>query len=101
MQEIFEEQMADAYDQGALDMVRAQISEAVMFATGMVPGAGEGGVPTPAENDANVGGTGNGTNAQPLAPPKPDAQAKEMINKIVTLAYGTKLAQRRNPEPDE
>ena len=97
MQEIFEELEKDALDQGALDMLRAQISQAVMLATGMIPGpdgttqiasaggsdvstAGQGGAPLPGTQIGNVEG--------------------ELINKLVQRAYGARFAQRRVPDEE-
>jgi hypothetical protein len=81
--EIFEELRDDAFDQGSLDMVRAQIQQAVMFMTGIVPGAEEGG-------EGGEGGILPGT-----AIAGPD---ENTMNKLVQRAYGARLAQRRTPQ---
>jgi hypothetical protein len=99
--EIFEELRDDSIDQGALDMLRAQINQAVMLATGLLPSP-EGGasmVPAGGANVTNAGGpqAGNG--------PLPGTQAigspaEGMINNIVAKAYGARFAQRRVPDEE-
>lgn len=91
--EIFEELRDDALDQGALDMVRAQIQQAVMITTGIFPGQdGESSVVSGGENTAEgqagppMGGIG-------------DAEG-QMINNIIQRAYGARLAQRRVPDEE-
>jgi hypothetical protein len=98
MAEIFEELQDDALDQGALDMMRAQIQQAIMLATGMV--SGESGVEPASAGGANVSTTGEQTSA-----PLPGVGAAigiegELVNKIVSKAYGARFAQRRNPDED-
>ena len=99
--EIFEELRDDAIDQGALDMLRAQINQAVMFATGLLPGPDGSAsvVPAGGANVTNAGGpqAGNG--------PLPGTQAvgspaEGMINNIVAKAYGARFAQRRVPDEE-
>jgi hypothetical protein len=99
--EIFEELRDDSIDQGALDMLRAQINQAVMLATGLLPSP-EGGasmVPAGGANVTSAGGpqAGNG--------PLPGTQAvgspaEGMINNIVAKAYGARFAQRRVPDEE-
>ena len=91
--EIFEELRDDALDQGALDMVRAQIQQAVMITTGIFPGQdGENSVVSGGENTAEgqagspMGGIG-------------DAEG-QMVNNIIQRAYGARLAQRRVPNEE-
>jgi len=91
--EIFEELRDDALDQGALDMVRAQIQQAVMITTGIFPGQdGENSVVSGDENTAEgqagppMGGIG-------------DAEG-QMVNNIIQRAYGARLAQRRVPNEE-
>jgi hypothetical protein len=102
--EIFLELVEDAIDQGALDMLKSQISAAVLSETGMLPSpdgpqpdvtsAGGAGVSTAG------GGAGGGAPAvtQPVALPP---EVGEMVNQLNTRAYGTKLSQRRNPANDD
>jgi len=98
--EIFEELRDDAIDQGALDMLRAQINQAVMLATGLLPGP-EGTSMVPA-GGANV--TSAGSPAQPGGT-LPGTQAvggpvEGMVNNIVAKAYGARFAQRRVPDEE-
>ena len=96
--EIFEELQDDAIDQGALDMMRAQIQQAIMMATGMFAGPDGTAQPAPS-GDGNVSNAGGG--AAPL--PGIGAAAPmegELINKLVSRAYGGRFAQRRNPDED-
>lgn len=96
MLEIFEELQDDAVDQGALDMMRAQIQQAIVLATGMLP--------TPDGAQPAGAGSGNVSGAGETAPlPGVGAAAPmegELINKIVSRAYGARFAQRRNPDED-
>ena len=99
MSEIFQELRDDMLDQGALDMLRAQINQAVMMATGMIPGpdgsasvASAGGANVTSAADGQQGGTLPGTQ-----PPEMDAG---MYNNLVSKAYGARLAQRRNPDEE-
>lgn len=97
MEEIFEELMDDAIDQGSLDMLRSQIQMAVMLATGMVPG-GEGPAATSAggsevsSTGGDSGGTMPGTAVGPVE--------SDLMNQLVSKAYGARFAQRRNPSED-
>ena len=98
MLEIFEELQDDAVDQGALDMLRAQISQAVMLATGMIPGPG--GPEMASAGGANVSSAGGGAGA-PLPGPVVTPMAEQMVNNLVSKAYGARFAQRRVPNEDE
>jgi hypothetical protein len=99
--EIFEELRDDAIDQGALDMLRAQINQAVMMTTGLLPGPGGSSVPAPSEGD-NVANAGNPQDPQgPL--PGTDVMGGPvagMVNNIVAKAYGARFAQRRVPDEE-
>jgi hypothetical protein len=99
--EIFEELRDDAVDQGALDMLRAQINQAVMMATGLLPGPGGSSVPAPPEG-GNVANAGNPQDPQgPL--PGTDVMGGPvagMVNNIVAKAYGARFAQRRVPDEE-
>ncbi len=92
MAEIYEELRDDAFDQGALDMISAQIAAAVMAMTGVVP-MGDG-VHQPAEVPS-AGGSGSEGAAPAPSPIKPDA---DVVNQLVQRAFGGNLAQRRVPE---
>jgi len=101
LSEIFEELRDDAVDQGALDMLRAQINQAVMMATGLLPGPGGSSVPAPSEG-GNVANAGNPQDPQgPL--PGTDVMGGPvagMVNNIVAKAYGARFAQRRVPDEE-
>jgi len=85
-------------DQGALDMMRAQIQQAIMLATGMVTGPDGGAAPAPTPSgDGNVSPSNGG--AAPL--PGVSPIEGELVNKIVSRAYGARFAQRRNPDEDK
>jgi hypothetical protein len=98
MLEIFEELQDDAIDQGALDMLRAQITQAVMLTTGMIPGAG--GPEMASAGGANVSSAGGGS-GEPLPGPAISPMAEQMANNLVSKAYGARFAQRRVPGEDE
>jgi hypothetical protein len=97
MLEIYKELIADALDQGALDMLKSKIQAAVLAETGMVPG--QDGI-APQDPPPSAGGPGV-TTAGGAAPPPPmpavDPQVAVMLN---NRAYGTKSAQWRNPSKD-
>jgi hypothetical protein len=94
MSEIFEELRDDAFDQGALDMVRAQIQTAVMYMTGMLTdGAGPG---VSSAGGAEVSSSGEGGESGGILP----GIDGNVLNKLVTTAYGTTLAQRRVQESE-
>lgn len=97
MLEIFEELRDDALDQGALDMLRAQINQAVMLVTGMIPNAdGSASVMSAGGSDVtSAGGAGGALPGVTIG----DAEG-QMINNIVQRAYGARFAQRRVPDEE-
>lgn len=103
MAEIFEELREDLMEQGALDYLNGMIQMSNMAALGISPEDGDGG-----EGGGDVksaGGPGvtqaNGDSSKPLGEPQLPPGMEEIMNSIVTSAYGTKLAQRRKPTPRE
>ena len=102
VQEIFEEMVQDAKEEGALNMLKAQISSAILQMTGMSPDDGME-APGAGQTDAD------GNPVQEIGGPAPiNAQGMdflnsasggqaEMMTELVTQAYGTKLGSRRNP----
>jgi hypothetical protein len=103
MQEIFEELVQDAKDQASLDLLQAHTSAVIAQMTGMVPETGAQPVPPAKPGPA-------GPDGQPAPEPTPppaiaglDLQAitgqgdQEIMNEIVTKAYGTKLGTSRLP----
>lgn len=84
--EIYQELRDDAFDQGALDMIHAQISAAVFAITGMVnPDA-----------EQPVGGADDGSGGI-LPGIQPDG---DVVNQLVSRAFGGNLAQTRVPGSD-
>ena len=100
MIEVFEELRDDAIDQGALDMIRAQIGQAVMIATGLLPNGG-GLEPAPS-GDGNVTSAGSpqGGGVLPGAGGIPPVEM-ELMNQMTSRAYGARFAQRRIPDEDK
>jgi len=96
MEEIFEELMDDAIDQGALTMLNSQIQMAIMLTTGMAPG-GEGPATTSAGGPgvSSTGDSGAGMPGTAVGPVE-----SELMNQLVSRAYGARLAQRRNPSEE-
>ena len=96
MQEVFEEMQEDIYDQGALDMVVAQVQSLIVRTTGMMPGgepaASSGGQVTSASDSA-------GSDGESLLPALP-TPSPEVVSEISQRAFGARLPQRRVPESD-
>jgi hypothetical protein len=104
MQELFDELVQDAKEQGALDLLRAQITSAIMLVTGMVPDPEAAGGAGPASaGGADVNSAAGQEQAGVLPGPgvEPSPEASQVMEELVTLAYGTKLAQRRNPDNED
>ena len=99
MDEIFEELQDDAMDQGALDMMRAQIQQAIMLATGMI--AGPGGPETASAGGANVSPANGSPEEGPLPGPVVGPMEEQMVNQLVAKAYGARFAQRRVPGEED
>jgi hypothetical protein len=92
MSEIFDELRRDVEEQGALDMLKAQMHSVILQETGLAPEgveppqpapAGEGGEPVP----ANAG-------------LKPQQDAHKILTDLVTQAHGTRTPPRRHSEND-
>lgn len=101
-EEIFQEQKQDLIEQAALNLFRAQADAYTMETTGLIPGPdpdGQGSTPAPPPPSQEAG-SGSGAGAPPGPVVKPTLLDSELQNQIVTLAFGTKLAQRRNPDND-
>jgi hypothetical protein len=99
-EEIFEEMKQDLIEQAALNLFRAQADAYTMETTGLIPGPDpEGRQSTPAPPPPSEG-TGSGAGPLPGPAVKPTLLDSELQNQIVTLAFGTKLAQRRTPGND-
>lgn len=102
IQEIFAELVEDAKEQGALDMIKAQISSVILELTGIMPGDGGGPVPPETDSEGNaLPRTGGNAGASPMGLELSEITSEAMndlITNLVTQAWGTKLPQRRNPD---
>ncbi|WP_329282875.1 phage portal protein [Streptomyces sp. NBC_01451] len=102
MQEIFDERLAEAKEDGALEFIKAQIASAILRTTGLPPTGVESPPPAPAGGSSSDSKSG-ATSAGPL-PGLPGTGSgqdiESVLSELVTLSKGTKLAQRRNPEND-
>jgi hypothetical protein len=99
MGEIFEELRDDALDQGALDLLRAQIQQAVMMMTGLLPGA-DGNASVVSAGGANVTNAGQDQSGGVLPGTTIGGPEVDTMNKIVQRAYGARFAQRRVPDEE-
>lgn len=99
LNEIFNELMDDAKQQGALQLVQSAITMAVMLSTG-VPQNEEAMAATTPSGGASVTSSSDG-GAAPAPQPVVTPAVEGMVNELVTRAYGTKLAQFRNPSNDD
>jgi hypothetical protein len=80
-------------------MLRAQISQAVMMVTGMIPGPG--GPEMASAGGANVSSTGGSAEAGPMpGVGEVNPIEGELANKLVSKAYGARFAQRRVPDEE-
>lgn len=103
--EIREEQMDDAFADGSLGLIKAQIQNVLMDMTGMT--VGPDGVPIPAPPPVPVDMTGDGMPDMMTGPgaPPPNADAAQqeadIRNRLVTMAYGTKIPRSTvvSPQP--
>jgi hypothetical protein len=89
-------------DQGALELLNAQISASVMALTGMVspdgaqPARDGDGVTSAGGSDVTSAGSAQEeSGVMPGVAPSGDA-----VNQLVQRAYGANLAQRRVPDSD-
>ena len=101
MAEIYQELRDDAFDQGALDMIQAQIQAAVMQMTGVMP-TGDGAYgPVEATSaggsDVNTAG-GGASSSDPGILPGVQVDG-DVVNQLTQRAFGGQLAQTRVPEP--
>lgn len=112
--EIRDELREDALADGALSMLRAQINKVITEMTGMVVNPDGSATPAMLPQDVPLDGGGpDGGPPQPvgpaaaLDPTMPGAMSAELVseaevrNTLVTQAFGTKMAQRRDPDNDE
>lgn len=98
MQEIYDERLTETKEDGALEYIRAQINSAILQATGVPPEGVDAPKPASAEGSASEGADAGPLPGLPGIKAGTDSQS--MLNELVTLSKGTKLAQRRNPDKD-
>lgn len=103
LEELLDELHWDTLEQGALDLLKAQIAVMIQMITGQSPDgepAEPGAAPAPGQVQS-AGGPGVNTAAgvQPPAasPFGGDPDVEDLFNQLNTLAQGTKLPQVRNP----
>jgi hypothetical protein len=118
LQELFDEQVQDIKEQGVKTLIQASIAAAISMATGLPVGPdGSMGPPAPGPGADGANGAASGGNASQNKPtndskPQPGASLpgmpfpesldpNEILNEITTLAAGTKIPQRRNPNSDD
>jgi hypothetical protein len=95
--EIFAEQMEEAKDQGALQLLNTSIAQAVTAVTGMVPGPDGSAEPLPPPPAPNADGT------TPPAPavPQISPDVANLAAGLVERAYMPKLGMLRVPSSDD
>ncbi|MFC8428532.1 phage portal protein [Streptomyces sp. NPDC057253] len=101
LEEMFSEQRRDVVEQGALELIKATISSAILQMTGIAteesgkPAPSSGGTPDQSGSPAGNAQTGvlPGATGIDLG-----VDTKSLIDQFVTMAYGTKLPQSRNSE---
>jgi len=98
MAEVFEELREDAFDQGALELLSAQIQSVVFQMSGIIPG--EGPVGPPAGGSVSTASDSAGSDGDSLLPSLPPPNP-EVLNELGQRAYGAHLAQRRIPGDSE
>lgn len=97
--EIFDEQLREVKEDGALEYIKAQIASVILRSTGLPPEGVESPPPAPASTSSSSGsGAGSAAPPNPLAGIGTGKNADSVLSELVTLSQGTKLAQRRNPE---
>lgn len=106
MGEIFDEKLQEAKEDGALSFIKQQINAVILDATGMLPdGMPEPPPPANGPDEPNAPSGDGGSSGGPLqGMPGTAGQGatsqdnQSVLNELVTLSAGTKLAQTRNPD---
>jgi hypothetical protein len=97
MAEISEELRDDAMDQGALELINAQIAASVMAITGMVsPDGAQPSGETRSAGGSDVTSAGSAEEESGVMPGI--SPSGDVVNQLVQRAYGANLAQRRVPD---
>jgi len=99
MAEIFEELVEDAIDQGALQMLNAQIQQSIMMVTGMLPDGTPVGPPAGSESGNVTSAEDAGQNGM-LPGMQVGGPETDTLNKLLQRAYGARFAQRRVPDEE-
>lgn len=99
LEELYNERLMEAKQDAALQFMKAQFDAVTLQATGMLPDGSEMPAPSPNAGDAKPDGA-SGTGPLQGIPGVGSADDKTVLNQLVTLSAGTKLAQRRNPDKD-
>ena len=105
LEELLNELHQDMFEQGALDLERAQINDLIMLLTGQTIGpdgqaqpAGAEGAPGPAVQPAGGPGVNSPSQVQPAGGPSlDDPELRDLFTRLNTMVAGTKLPQVRNP----
>lgn len=95
MAEIFEELVDDALDQGALQMLNAQIQQSIMMVVGVAPD----GTPLVPEDGSVISAGENAGNGM-LPGTMVGGPEMDTLNKLIQRAYGARFAQRRMPDEE-
>lgn len=102
MKEIFDEQLVEAKEAGALEFIRAQINSVILRATGIPPEGVDPPQPASAGSSGSSTGSKEGAASTGPLPGMPGlgtgTNAQSVLSELVTLSAGTKLAQWRNPD---
>lgn len=99
LEELYNERLMEAKQDSALEFMKAKFDAAILQATGMLPEGSETPPPSPNAGPDKPDGA---SSAGPLPglPGMGSADSNSVLNELVTLSAGTKLAQRRNPDKD-
>lgn len=97
LQELYNELHQDALEQGALDLMRAQISMLIAGLSGMPPEGMEAQGGGQVQSAGGPGVTGAGDVQQPPTQFADDPEVQNILQQITTLSQGTKIPQIRNP----
>lgn len=109
LQELIEELHHDALEQGALDLLNAQLDGVIQMLTGVMRNPdGQGDQAAGGQDQAGVKSAG-GADVTPAGAAEPlpsptfmnDPGTKDLMTKITTMAAGTQLPQLRNPNNDQ
>lgn len=103
--EIRSELMDDAVSDGALNLIKMQIQGEIAQLTGMMAGPDGSAIPAPPPMPMDVTGDDvpdimSGPGMPQVPDPYAEVMEQQLREKLLTTAYGTKIAQRRVTRPD-